>query len=331
MPEIDVVIATRNRERKLIDCLEGLTRQTFRDFVVVVVDDASDRPVRDAIPDSLAAQLALRVIRCDSNVGPGRARNCGVAEGSAEYIVFIDDDIVPDAGLLLRHRERMAACERPSVLFGPLAEPADWKPSPWTLWESRKLAREYARMSQGNYAPTWRQLFTGNAFLRRDAFMRVGGFDERFTRAEDIELGLRLAKAGHEFVFVSDAIGWHYAERSLDTWLEIPRRYARADAAIDRLHPSLGWLALVRRDQRRRSISLRAARAAARPALVRRAVTYCAARGAGMLFRCKMQRASLALLSLAYDVEYSASLSQVLRQPADDPQAARYRLPSEGS
>jgi tRNA uridine 5-carboxymethylaminomethyl modification enzyme len=44
-------------------------------------------------------------------------------------------------------------------------------------------------MVDGVYDPTWRQFFTGNAVVRRDYLVDAGGFDESFTRAEDIELG----------------------------------------------------------------------------------------------------------------------------------------------
>ena len=60
------------------------------------------------------------------------------------------------------------------------------------------------------------------------------GFDERFRRDEDIELAYRLADHGVEFVYRSDAIGWHYAERSYEGWCDIAFQYGYNDVVISR-------------------------------------------------------------------------------------------------
>src|SRR6185295_4881663 len=93
-----------------------------------------------------------------------------------------------------------------SVVIGPLAAPPDWRPTPWNRWEAETVEAEYDRMIRGVYEPTWRQFFTGNAFLRRADFLDAGGFNETFRRAEDIELGYRLHRLGCEFVFEPEAI-----------------------------------------------------------------------------------------------------------------------------
>ncbi|MEI6179642.1 MAG: glycosyltransferase family 2 protein, partial [Chloroflexales bacterium] len=66
--------------------------------------------------------------------------------------------------------------------------------------------------------------------------LAVGGFDERFRRAEDVELAYRLAKLDLHFVFNPQAIGYHYAERSYQSWLKTPYVYGRNDVIFAREH-----------------------------------------------------------------------------------------------
>ena len=185
------------------------------------MDDCSTPPVERTIPPALAARLPLTVLRLERNGGPAAGRNAGVRACSSERVLFVDDDVVASPRLVERHASWHAQ-DPTVVVIGPLASPPDWKPTAWNLWEARKLEAEYRKMQAGVYAPTWRQFFTGNSSVQRTDLLAVGAFDERFTRAEDIELGIRLAKAGRRFVFDYRAVGWHYAVRTAESWLRIP-------------------------------------------------------------------------------------------------------------
>lgn len=308
MPRVSIVIPTYNRHAQLGRCLDALRTQSWRDFEVVVVDDGSDPPVSPSPSLALTGSPPIRVVRTPGNGGPARARNLGVAAAVGEFVAFIDDDVAADRELLQRHVERASRSPQGLVQFGPLAAPPDWRPTAWNLWEAHTLEIEYDRMRRGIYAPTWRQFFTGNAFLRRSDFLAAGGFDEHFTRAEDVELGYRLAKAGCRFEFVAEAVGWHYSERSVHSWLATPRDYARFDVSIDRLHPELGWLDLVRWQQERRNVCTRAVSRLLRAFSSERVGVWAAVRLARISHAFKAKRLTVPLLSVAYAVEYSRSL-----------------------
>ncbi len=84
-------------------------------------------------------------------------------------------------------------------------------------------------MITGKWAPTARQFYTGNTSLARRHLLEHNGFDPEFRRAEDVELAYRLEKNGLRFWFCPQAIGYHYEERSFDSWLAIPYAYGRND------------------------------------------------------------------------------------------------------
>lgn len=311
MSRVDVVMATFNRPDQLRRSLAGLQAQTYRDFSVLVVDDASSSPIDAAIADDYA--FPLRILRLEENRGPGRARNRGVAECSAELISFIDDDVVPDRLLLERHVAAYDAGPASTAQFGPLSAPADWKPTPWNLWEARTIEHEYGRMIRGEYPAGWRQFFTGNAFLPRKWFLAAGGFDERFTRAEDIEFAYRLDAMGCEFRFVPDAVGWHYARRTRQSWQRIAREYARFDLEISRLHPELNWLAIREREREgRNGLSKFGFAALSRTGLTRPG-TWAAIQGARLLHALNIAPPGQPLLSFAYSVEYESAMKAALQ------------------
>ncbi len=173
MATVDVVIATFNRPARLARTLAALEGQTRRDFGVIVIDDASTPPVESTLDPRFFASLRLRVLRLDDNHGPGRARNLGIAASEADLIAFVDDDVDPVPGWLATH---VAVADPQTVSIGPLLAPPGWRPTPWNWWEAATLAREYRRMEEGLYAPTFRQFFTGNALVHRADLIAAGLF-----------------------------------------------------------------------------------------------------------------------------------------------------------
>jgi GT2 family glycosyltransferase len=154
--------------------------------------------------------------------------------------------------------------------------------------------------------------------MRRADFEEAGGFDEEFRRAEDIDLGVRLARAGCRFVFNDRAIGWHYAERSLASWLRIPKEYARTDVMIDRRYPDLRYASTVKRELARRHPAQRVMIRATRAAGLSRPLIQAAAHGARASHRIGARRLTRGLLSYAYAASYVPEFEAALLR-ADAP------------
>ncbi|HEY6202685.1 MAG TPA: glycosyltransferase family 2 protein [Candidatus Limnocylindria bacterium] len=227
-----MVVPTYGRRASLGRLLDALAAQQGpADFEVVVVDDGSMDDTR-AWLRALRTPYALHVVE-QANGGPAAARNRGVVDALGELIIFLDDDVVPAADLIAKHRE--AHRDWPDrVVTGPMLPPAKWRRPSWIRWEETKLVRQYDAMAAQRFECTYRQFFTGNASLRRSHFLAAGGFDTDFRRAEDIELGYRLARRGLRFVFEPSARAWHYPTRSFGAWRQTPYRYGRAEVAMHR-------------------------------------------------------------------------------------------------
>lgn len=313
MHTCDVVIATRNRPEVLRRCLTGLRQQSTQDFGVIVVDDHSDEPVDEIVADAAGDDLATSVIRLAQQSGPAAARNAGVAASAARYVIFVDDDVFPSRQFVAAHLAAVTAESddgAPIVSCGPFAQPADWTPTPWNLWEARILKREADALTSGVWPLSWRNFHTGNNCVPRVVFDAVGGFDPFFKRAEDDELALRLYKHGCRFHFEPGAIAWHYANRTLEAWLAIPRAYAYFDVAIDRQHPEIGYLARKEKMRRKRRVPLRIARTLLAGRARTKAGVSAAVTAAKGLYRCGWTAAAMGALSVAYELSYAESLTE---------------------
>lgn len=185
-PQIAVVIATRARPELLRRCLSAVLNQDLggERFEVLVVDDGPDAgtlEVVSACDARTGGAPAVRYLRNTRGPGPAGARNCGWRASAAAVIAFTDDDTVPDRAWL---------SEGLRAMDGPL-----WAAAGRVVVPLQGPITDHARMTQGLESA---EFVTANAFVRREALVQVGGFDERFRRAwrEDSDLHFSLLEAG---------------------------------------------------------------------------------------------------------------------------------------
>jgi hypothetical protein len=87
-------------------------------------------------------------------------------------------------------------------------------------------------MQRGDYTPTFRQFWTGNASVRRSRLLEAGLFDVSLKRGEDVDLGFRLAQLGVQYQFSPEARGLHYAERSLESFCRAHASYGEMEVTL---------------------------------------------------------------------------------------------------
>jgi GT2 family glycosyltransferase len=312
-PLVSVVIPTYNRVAQLGRVLAALRDQSMASDqfeVVVVADGCTDGT--DTYLATLDPPFQL-VSVSQANSGPGAARNHGVSLARGQLVLFLDDDVIAAPNLITEHTRSHASSGDELVVIGPMLTPADHVLRPWVAWEQEMLYKQYDAMERAVFSPTFRQFFTGNASLRREAVLAAGGFNTNFRRAEDIELSYRLASQGARFVFNPDAVAYHYAERSFRSWLGTAEAYGVNDVIFGRdlgRDPELG---AVRRDfsSRHRGIRLAARACAGRPTL--QAITQYSLRLIAMAgARLKAPRATTDALSGVYNVAYYCAMADQL-------------------
>jgi GT2 family glycosyltransferase len=303
-PLVSVITPTYNRRNSLLATLRALESQSFPadQFEVLVIADGCTDGSADACR-ALHTSYTLRVIE-QANAGPAVARNVGCQQARAPLLVFLDDDVIPDPDFLTAHW-RIHQQASTQVVIGPLLRPPSARLQPWVYWELATLEQQYDAMARGEWEPSPRQFYTGNASVARAAVLDAGGFNPEFRRAEDVEMAYRLQGSGYAFVFAPQARGLHYAHRSFASWKAIASAYGRADVLMARILGFHGILNAIGREFHQRVAPLRlVARASiSRPPLLRATV---AANGmAARLFSLLPGRTGQRLSGAAYSVIFN--------------------------
>ncbi len=190
--------------RMLLAMADQVTPEHGPNVRCIIVDNdehGSASAVCDAIRPSFPWELACYP---EPRRGIPQARNRAVAcaGDSADFIVFIDDDEVPDANwlaTLLRVQREYDA----DVVAGPVIPRFDEPVPPWVEAGRFLAPRRRATGAAVDYA------YTGNVLFRADILRGLDPvFDERLrlTGGSDAHLAARLHKAGHRFVWADEAI-----------------------------------------------------------------------------------------------------------------------------
>ena len=94
-PKFSVILPTFNREKFIVKTVESILKQSFKDYEILLVDDGSTDNTKQVINDAFETHHKLRYFYGD-NGERGAARNFGMANARAEYLVFLDSDDVMD-------------------------------------------------------------------------------------------------------------------------------------------------------------------------------------------------------------------------------------------
>lgn len=309
--KLSVVIPTYNRKDSLRRTLDGLSQQTFpvSDFEVVVVSDGCTDGTMEMLAEyARTAPYTLQVIN-QHNSGPSKARNRGIQEAQHDVIVFLDDDVEPTPEFLSRHAAHHQQ-ENKIAILGPMSpDPARACEEPlWIAWEHAKLQQIYDLFRPGGeYAGCLAgaiHFYSGNASVRKEWLLVNGGFDESFTRQEDVELAERMAhNTGIRFRFDFAAEGLHRPQRTFESWLRIPKAYGVFDA--QRVHSGALSLSQMQRNIKKHNVATRALAqlCLACPLLLSGMVailTWCAM----LLYRLRIKSLALVALSAVYNICY---------------------------
>src|SRR5262245_1615739 len=231
MPRCSIIIPVFNKASLTRQCLDALLGRAPEadDGEVVVVDDGST----DATPRLLAGYGSrVRVVTHPRNVGFATACNDGAAAASGEYLVFLNNDTIPQPGwldALVRHAKRHP---RAGAVGSKLLFPDDTVQHAGVVIVERKLPLHlYAGFPADHPAVNKSRRFqavTGASLLiRRNLFAEFGGFDTAYLNGfEDIDLCLRLGERGYEVHYCHESVLYHLESVTRDVHSEADGRNA---------------------------------------------------------------------------------------------------------
>jgi glycosyltransferase involved in cell wall biosynthesis len=216
---VSVIVTTYNREDALAAVLSSLSRQSDRNFEVVVADDGSG-PATAALVDSWRVRLGVplsHVWQANRGFRAAEIRNRAILACRGDYCVFLDGDCVAPARFLATHRklaQRGWFVTGNRVLLSPKLTAAvlhdKLRPETWTLWRwmRERLRGDVNRLAGMLRLPLgplrrlearrWRGARSCNLAVWRCDLERVDGFDASFNGwgREDSDLLIRLLRCG---------------------------------------------------------------------------------------------------------------------------------------
>jgi GT2 family glycosyltransferase len=229
-PALSVVVPVRNDPQRLGVCLEALRHSTLRDHEVIVVDDASTD-----MSAAVAETMGARVVRLAEQSGPGAARNRGAALALGPVVLFVDADVAVHPDTLARTAAVLDSDPSLDAVFGSY----DTRPAARGLVSQYKnLFHHYVHQRGRREAGTF---WAGCGAIRREVFLSAGGFADAYRRPsiEDIELGVRLRRAGRRIALCPEIQATH-----LKAWT------ARSLLVSDLRDRAIPWTRLVLQEGR---------------------------------------------------------------------------------
>lgn len=196
MANVSIVIPAWNRAAHIESAIRSILNQTYRDFEIIVVDDASKDRTSDVVARLASCEPCIRLIRHEAQQGAQAARNTGIQTAAGRWVAFLDSDdewmrdslekrlsLVQRTGRSVVHSECVVLPPngQPSRLFGvPALSGSVWK----------KLLAAPGPMFQG-------------LLVERAALVKIGGLDNSVEAYQEWDTSIRLARL-YEFDFVDE-------------------------------------------------------------------------------------------------------------------------------
>jgi glycosyltransferase involved in cell wall biosynthesis len=193
LPLVSAIIPAFNRELTIARSVRSVLSQTYRNLELIVVDDGSS----DGTVEALAQFEGRIVILRQENGGPSLARNLGASHARGAILAFLDsdDEWLPDkiekqVRLMQAYGPSMPCCVCNASYTDGTARTSFELAGLSTQLEVAILENPVAVLTSTFL------LFNQVAAIRREAFERIGGYNEELRLLEDYELSLRLATLG---------------------------------------------------------------------------------------------------------------------------------------
>ena len=210
--EVSVIIPTYNRAHLISRAINSVLNQTFKDFEIIIVDDASKDNTEEVI--GKIADNRIKYYRNPRNEGSAKARNIGIKISSGRYIAFLDSD---DEWLPTKLDKQVSELAASSLKIGVVYT------GTWRIMGSKKflIPANHLAKKEGNI---YNNLLCGEylvptpaALVKEECFKKVGVFDESVIRTPEWDLWIRISKH-FDFIYIEEPLVIsHFTSGSLST------------------------------------------------------------------------------------------------------------------
>jgi len=229
MVAVSVVLPSYNRAELLGRAIESVLAQTFRNFELIVVDDASTDSTERVVKEF--CEPRVRYFRQEMNKGAPAARNRGIKAARGEFIAFqdSDDEWVPEK-LQIQFDILKNSPAEVGVVYSGMERVVGEERS---LWPTPAVTPEDG-IIYGDALNRLLGIGLQTSLIRRECFSKVGMFDEDLKRLQDFELFIRLSKY-YCFSHVNKSlVRYHDTENSISSNCEA--LFSASEAILEKYH-----------------------------------------------------------------------------------------------
>ena len=176
-PTVSVITPTHNRAGLIARAIQSVLDQTYPQFDLLVVDDASTDKTEDVV--GTFGDPRIRYVRHPETKGAAAARNTGLDLSQGDYVAFLDSD---DEWLPIKLERQLSIIRQVPSDVGLI-----YSDFLWVYPDGRQ--RRHQPVAQGcslGYPSRW--------LVKREVFEQVGGFDEGMPSMQDTEISIRIQK-----------------------------------------------------------------------------------------------------------------------------------------
>jgi glycosyltransferase involved in cell wall biosynthesis len=227
MPSVSVVIPTYHHRDYILQTLQSVFDQTFKDFEIIVVNDGSPDDTSDLLRP-FAGDGRLVLIE-QANAGQAAARNRGISSATGEFIALLDDDDFWPSDHLEWQVSALRQLDDAVMVYGTHKNSDQSAPDPVDCGTPAVQGFDYFARGCPLVSP-------GQALFRGRTLKRIGGLDQSLWGTDDWDLYLRLAKEGDILFEERLALTYRVHERnaSRDFW----RMFKNGSRVVDKHFPA---------------------------------------------------------------------------------------------
>lgn len=210
---ISIIIPNYNGAKYLKICIESLHKQIFKDYELIIIDNASS----DESVNIIESYDNIKLIKLDKNYGFDRAVNEGIKIAKGEYVILLNNDTEADEEWLsnlvkcIEKDENIFSCSSKMIRYYERDKIDD-------AGDGYNILGWAYKRGDGSAADKYKkdeEIFSscaGAAIYRKKIFDEIGYFDEEyFAYIEDIDISYRAKIFGYKNIYCSDAIIYHMA------------------------------------------------------------------------------------------------------------------------
>jgi teichuronic acid biosynthesis glycosyltransferase TuaG len=202
-PLISIITPVFNREELIIECIQSVQKQKYKNYEHIVIDDCSSDGTWKIVESFAKKDKRIVLIKSKENSGgkPGKVRNIGIKKAKGAFVAFLDSDDLWEKEKLTR---QMAFLQANNLDFSyhPLSRMKNNPDSPFSFWGRDCFQKDFFRgLFLSNFIPTC------SVLVKKKALEAVGLFEESLRYDEDHFLWLLIALKNYRIGFLSDVLG----------------------------------------------------------------------------------------------------------------------------